>query len=197
MIEFSLKKKNSPYIRILQEYEKAKSLSQKNIEAFCLSTCGKSLKPSSRFVNIKYIKDDELIFFTNYKSKKAQEIEENENISGVFYWSKTGVQVRVEGKIKKTSASFSDNHFKKRSIEKNILAISSNQSSVISSYEEVVKKYQKIMDRKENMKRPDYWGGYSIKPSFIEIWQAHKNRLNQREAHSFLDNKWTNFILEP
>ena len=180
MIQFSIKKKDSPYMKVFREYEKAKSLSQKNIEAFCLSTCGKSLKPSSRFVNIKYIKDGELIFFTNYTSKKANEIEENENVSGVFYWSKTGVQIRFEGKIKKTSSAFSDEHFKKRSIEKNILAISSNQSSVIDSYEKVLENYQKTMDDNDFMQRPNYWGGYSIEPNLIEIWQSHSNRLNKR-----------------
>ena len=103
----------------------------------------------------------------------------------------------MSAKIKKTSSEYNDKYFKKRSINKNALAISSNQSQVISSYDQVIKKYEKVKDNKNLSKCPDYWGGYSFKPYEIEFWEGSDFRLNKRDLYELKNYKWIHSILEP
>jgi len=197
MIEFNLKKPCSPIKIFKKIYDKTYPI--KNIEAFCLSTCGNNLRPSSRFVNIKFITDNSLIFFSNYQSRKSQQIEENGNVSGVFFWNNVDIQIRVEGVIYKLDERLSDKHFQNRLHEKNILAISSRQSQRIESYEKVLEKYKENLKihHKTKTKRPSYWGGYEIIPNLFEFWYGHKNRLNKREVFGLENDKWKKSILEP
>lgn len=197
MIEFNLKKPSSP-IKIFKEiYDKTYPM--KNIEAFCLSTCGIDLRPSSRFVNVKYVTDSSLIFFSNYQSKKAKHINENRNISGAFFWNNVEVQIRVEGVINKLDKKLSDIHFQNRSYEKNILAISSHQSKKVDNYERILEKYKENLETHDKAKiiRPSYWGGYEVVPNLFEFWYGHKNRLNKREVFILEGNEWQKSILEP
>ena len=91
------------------------------------------------------------------------------------------LQIRLKSKIHKSSKIFSDNHFKKRSIEKNALAISSFQSKVTPSYNSVEDSYNKTLsEMNDQTVRPDYWGGFTFIPYYFEFWQGHKNRLNKR-----------------
>ena len=133
-----------PYTLFKIKYEEALKAGQKNIEAVSISSyCKKKNEVDSRFVNLKFIENDKFIFFTNYNSKKASNFIDHDQISALFYWSSTSTQIRIKAKIEKTSIDFNNAYFKKRSIEKNALAISSDQSKVISSYEDVVSKYNK------------------------------------------------------
>jgi pyridoxamine 5'-phosphate oxidase len=198
MIDFKSKKYNRPIARLKDIYFESKNAGQKNIEALCLSTSGRNQKPSSRLINIKYITENSLIFFSNYDSKKAKDIKYNNNISGVFFWNNINVQIRLEGIINKLEPTESNEHFAQRSSEKNVLAISSSQSNIIKSYDEVVKKYNTIINNKHAItQRPSYWGGYEIKPSYYEFWYGHKNRLNKRVAYIYENDKWNKFYLEP
>ena len=198
MIKFEL---NSalPIKEIKALYEKSIKFGQLSPEAFVVSTVNNN-KPSARFVNIKEIKNNNLIFYTNYKSRKAKEIKINNNIAGVFYWKSINCQIRIEGKIKKLDPKESDLHFQNRSYEKNIASISSNQSNVIKSYSHVEEKYQKNLKKycNKDIKRPTNWGGYSIEPRVVEIWTGEENRLNHRKRY-MLQNKsnWLMEILEP
>jgi len=203
MIEFIGQFKSIPYKKLKSFYDEAKLKNQHSIEALCLSTSHNN-KPSSRYVNIKYIKDNELVFFSNYHSRKGKEIDKNSNFAAIFFWNFIGVQIRLEGNIQRISPSESDAHFKKREINKNILAISSNQSCIIDSYEAVKEKYKTVKNKFKNkpnygIKRPKYWGGYSLRPNKIEFWESHKNRLNKRHMFEFIhkDNKWIDYFLEP
>lgn len=198
MIEFKSKQLQQP-IKILKNfYEKAIQNDQSSVEAFCLSTCSENLMPSSRYVNIKYITQNELVFFSNYESKKAKQIEVNNNISGVFFWNQINIQVRLEGKIRKLSSTESDKYFLSRKLEKNALSISSNQSTIIKNYSLVHDKYMNVLNDKELLnKRPKYWGGYKIIPSYFEFWEGHKNRINKRVVYMHKDNQWVKYYLEP
>ena len=197
MIKFD-SNSEKPIKEIEKLYETAIKFGQHNPEAFVVSTSMYD-KPSARFVNIKQIDDNQFIFFSNYESRKAKEIEKNNNVAGIFYWSSINCQIRIEGKIIKLNPEQSDLHFSKRSYEKNIAAISSNQSKVINSYEQVKKTYEDNLQKflNKNISRPKNWGGYSLCPSIIEIWIGKENRLNHRKRYTLEEANWKLEILEP
>jgi len=196
-MKFTSDKLSLPISLLKSIYDEAMPL--KNIEALCLSTCGNDLKPSSRLVNIKYITSNSLIFFSNYNSRKSLQINENNSISGLFFWNKVNIQIRLEGEIYNLNSTLSDKHFKNRSFEKNILAISSSQSKEVENYERVKKNYKKIYDKYKGceLKRPSYWGGFEIIPNYFEFWYGHKNRLNKRLRYRLKNNEWIEDYLQP
>ena len=111
MIDFKSDKYNRPLNKLKDIYIESKNAGQKNIEALCLSTCGRDQRPSSRLINIKYITENSLVFFSNYDSKKAKDIQHNNNISGIFFWNNINIQIRLEGIINKIDSTESDEHF--------------------------------------------------------------------------------------
>ena len=111
----------------------------------------------SRCVNLKFVDGNEFIFFSNYKSPKSVAINSHNNISALFYWSSINVQIRMKAKIEKTSQYFNSEYFKKRSLDKNALAISSYQSLAIDSYDDVVSKYNKVKESQNLTECPSYW----------------------------------------
>ncbi len=197
MIDLSNIGENKPNLKFKQYYLKALDADQKVIQGMAISTFNKDISEvDCRYVNLKYVIDDEWIFFTNYKSQKAKAIETHNQIAAVFYWSEINTQIRMKGTIKKASEEFSDYHFSKRSTEKNALALSSDQSSKISSYEQVEKNFLTALSE-NSLDRPDFWGGYAFKPNYFEFWTGHNSRLNKREVFELKDNDWDSFILQP
>jgi len=199
MIELSKISNEAPYQRFISEYKKAFDLDQPNIEAICISSFDASKNESdSRFVNLKNITDNEWIFFTNYNSPKAQQFSSNGNISVSLFWHKTNCQIRIKAAIKKTSSTYSDHYFKSRYKSKNLLAIASDQSNDINSYEEFLIKYENLKDQDLDLSlRPNFWGGYTFTPYYFEFWKGHKNRLNKREVFTFTNNIWESSFLQP
>jgi pyridoxamine 5'-phosphate oxidase len=197
-----LKKDNerNPISRIYNLYIDALQHDQKQADAASIATYNPSQdKVSSRFVNIKYITENSLIFFSNYKSRKARDILLCKKVALNFFWNKLNTQIRAEGIISLCNDSFSDEHFSKRTKEKNALAISSNQSAKIKDFAEVIKNYNKVLASSNDLnKRPAYWGGFEVRPSYIEIWSGDSNRLNRRDVYELNDSDiWNNYILEP
>lgn len=186
-----------PFTIFENTYNNALDSGQQNIEAMCLSTSDKNFT-YSRMVNVKYILNDKLIFFSNYNSNKAKQIQISENVACLFFWPQINSQIRLLGTIRNSSNEFSNDHFSNRSIHKNALAISSNQSQQIESYEKVKNKYKTVLNNyTESTKRPSYWGGYEITPNYFEFWQGRENRLNKREEYLLKNNEWVYSILEP
>lgn len=200
MIIFKKQNTSKPIKKYKTFYDQALKKNQKNIEAISVSSYNLSNQEiSSRFVNIKYVEKGNFIFFTNFESPKATDFLTHSQVSLNSFWQSTNVQIRIKGNIKKLDDGLSDNHFKKRSFEKNILAISSNQSKTIDSYNGVIKKYESTMESSKNIDivRPKYWGGFEIIPYFYEFWIGHPNRLNERVIYMLKDNEWRDEILEP
>lgn len=200
MIQFKNLKNNHPFVKLKEIYDVAVSFEQKSIEAMALSTLDQTcLEVNSRYVNAKFIDGDKIIFFSNYESVKAKDINSNNTVSCLFYWDSVRVQIRIKGIITMCDPSFSDEYFKNRDQKKNALAISSNQSKKIESYEDVIKKYNYILNKDRNFleSRPIYWGGYMIEPKYIEFWNGHDSRLNKREVMTLDNNIWVSHYLEP
>jgi len=168
MIKFNDIPSYKPYELFKDYYEKALSAGQSSIEAICISSSIND-EVDSRFVNLKYITGDEWIFFSNYNSPKALQFLDNKNIACIFYWNKINIQIRLKAKIRKTNKAFSDDYFSKRLDTKNALAISSDQSRPVNSYEDVISRYEHTLSTENLIIRPEYWGGYSFTPYYFGV----------------------------
>lgn len=187
-----------PYNVFLKYYYKALKKEESNIEAIAISSFNKkSNYVDSRYVNLKSIEGDKWIFFTNYDSPKAIQFASHGQIAGLFFWKTINVQIRLKADIGFVSKEYSDNYFKERSLKKNALAISSEQSEIIDSYESVLEKYNEVLENKNLKLRPKHWGGYFFCPYEFEFWEGHESRLNKRLVFKKIDTKWEKFIIQP
>ena len=198
MIKFNNLNKEIPYLIFKDKYTEAVEAGQRNIEAISISSYNKdSNQVDSRFVNLKFIDNKKFIFFSNYNSPKSIAFNSHNQITALVYWPSINVQIRIRAKIKKTSNEYNQNYFFDRSEEKNALAISSNQSKPIDSYNQVKENYNKSLKNDDLKKCPDFWGGYSFTPYYFEFWEGHESRLNKREAYEKSDDSWKHLILQP
>ena len=198
MIQFNNLNVEIPYQLFKEKYDEALNAGQRGIEAISISSYNKEISEvDSRYVNLKFISNDEFIFFSNYNSPKASFFNSHNQIAALVYWPSINVQIRMKAKIKQKPREFNVEYFAKRNIKKNALAISSNQSNKIASYEDVSKNYKKSL-REDNLELcPEYWGGYSFIPYYFEFWEGHNSRLNKREVYEMKNNEWDHFILQP
>ena len=198
MIKFNNLNQDTPYLLFKEKYDEAINSGQKEIEAISISSyMGKTNEVDSRFVNLKFITNDEFIFFSNYNSPKAASFNAHDQIAALVYWASINVQIRIKAKIKKTSNEFNQNYFFDRSEEKNALAISSNQSKPIDSYNQVKENYNKSLKNDDLKKCPEFWGGYSFTPYYFEFWEGHESRINKREIFDKIDGNWKQSYLQP
>ena len=198
MINFINDSVEEPYILLKKNYLDAISVKQKSVEAISIASFSKDKNEvDTRFVNLKYVDNNNFIFFTNYNSKKSVEFESHDQIAAVLYWGSINIQIRIKAKIKKTLTEYNQKYFAERSPQKNALAISSNQSEPIDSYESVVKKYNKSLESNNLKECPNYWGGYSFTPYYFEFWEGHNSRLNKRDMYKKNGNNWDHSILQP
>jgi pyridoxamine 5'-phosphate oxidase len=198
MIQFNNLNQEIPYQLLKEKYDEAVDGGQKGIEAISISSYSKEISEvDSRYVNLKFIINNEFIFFSNYDSPKASSFTSHNQIAALLYWPSINVQIRMQAKIKKTSNEFNQKYFFDRSKEKNALAISSNQSKPIDSYNQVKENYNKSLKNDDLKKCPEFWGGYSFTPYYFEFWEGHESRLNKREAYEKSDDSWKHLILQP
>ena len=198
MIEFNDLNLEKPYQLFKKKYDEALNAGEKGIEAIIISSFNKEINEvDSRYVNLKFISNDEFIFFSNYDSPKASSFNSHNQIAALFYWPSINVQIRMRAKIKKTSNEFNQKYFFDRSAEKNALAISSNQSKPINSYNQVRENHIKSLKYDNLKKCPEYWGGYSFTPYYFEFWRGHESRINKREVFDQIDGVWKQSFLQP
>jgi len=168
-------------------------------EAMTLATATPDGKPSARMVLLKQVDHDGFVFFTNYRSAKAEELDANPYAALVFYWAKLDRQVRVEGSIVKTSAQESCDYFKTRPRESQIGAWASAQSQAISSRDVLEQRARELealyLDREVDC--PEFWGGYRLKPERIEFWKSRVGRLHDRILYQRDANGWSITRLAP
>jgi len=150
--------------------------------AMTLATASYEGKPSARMVLLKGVDKRGFVFFTNYDSRKGQEIAANPRAALVFFWAPLGRQVRVTGRVSKVSAAESDAYFASRPLGSRFGASISRQSAVIESRDVLERKFAKIDAEYPagDPPRPKFWGGFRVRPDEIEFWQGVENRLHDR-----------------
>ena len=198
MIDIKNINKEGPYLILQKKYLEALDAGQENIEAISISTYNSDKdEVDSRFVNLKIIKNEDFIFFTNYNSPKSLAFKNKNQVSVLIFWPSINLQIRIKAFIKKTSTSFNNEYFKSRSLNKNALAISSSQSKPISSYDGVISNFEKVKKSHDLTKCPPYWGGFSFRPYEVEFWEGKKYRLNKRDLYVMKNDTWNHSILQP
>jgi pyridoxamine 5'-phosphate oxidase len=151
-------------------------------EAMTLATADHDSRPSARMVLLKSYDQRGFVFYTNYNSRKARELEANPYAALVIYWAQLDYQVRVEGRVARVSNQESDVYFQTRPRESQIGALASPQSEVVRSREELETRARELeaFHGNRRIKRPEYWGGYRLKPARFEFWKARPGRLHDR-----------------
>lgn len=188
-----------PFAQFDKWWHEALSSEIDEVNAMTLATADTKGKPSARIVLLKGYDQNGFVFFTNYESRKGEQLQTNPQASLVFFWKELERQVRIEGMVERISASASDEYFFSRPVESQIGAWSSPQSRVIPSritIEENVQSYQQLFSGKE-IKRPPHWGGYVVKPGMIEFWQGRPSRLHDRIRYTYSGGSWTRERLAP
>ena len=193
--ESSLEEDNvnkDPLLQFEKWFAEALLTNMKHPNAFILSTSTKKGKPSARVVLLKGIDPEGFVFYTNYESRKANEITENSFASMTFFWPKMERQIRIEGSVKKVSTVESDEYFSSRPRGSQAGAWVSPQSKIIPGRDALDVSHDWFL--KENaskeITRPPFWGGYRIYPAVIEFWQGHTNRLHDRILYTFENEEW-------
>jgi pyridoxamine 5'-phosphate oxidase len=167
--------------------------------AMTLSTVDSAGKPSSRIVLLRGFDTNGFVFFTNYKSRKGNDLSADPFACINFFWPTLERQVRIEGTVKKTDDAVSDEYFKSRPRFSQLGAWASEQSNVIQSRSELDSKLKEL-EQKFNghpVPRPAHWGGYCLSPSRFEFWQGRPNRLHDRFQFELRNNIWEIERLSP
>ncbi len=178
-------------------------------ESMSVSSCDQSGQPSSRMVLLKEFDEDGFVFYTNYASRKSQDLADNNKIALLFHWGVLQRQVRIEGIVEKVTHEQSEKYFHSRDRGSQIGAWASKQSSLLANKEEL-KKQEAYYTEKfagQVIPLPEFWGGWRIKPHYIEFWQGRANRLHDRicfelsqthsESKRAPKSLWRQFNLNP
>lgn len=160
--------------------------------AMLLSTADADGRPSARVVLLKDIDDRGLSFYTNYNSRKADDIAANPRVSLTFWWQELERQVRVEGRAEQLAEAESDLYFASRPRGSRLGAWASPQSAVVASREELEHALEEVETRfgDGDVARPPHWGGYRVVPDVVEFWQGRPARLHDRIRYRRSSDKW-------
>jgi pyridoxamine 5'-phosphate oxidase len=153
-----------------------------DLTAMTLATIDAHGQPSARIVLLKGIDERGFIFYTNYESRKGQELAADPHAALVFYWSGLERQVCITGEVSKLPPAESDAYHNSRPLGSRLAVWASHQSSVVADRVELEAKFKKAKDQYpgETVPRPPYWGGYVLRPASVEFWQGRPNRMHDR-----------------
>ncbi|MBR7800980.1 pyridoxamine 5'-phosphate oxidase [Undibacterium fentianense] len=180
-------------------FEQALKAEVAEANAMCLSTVNAQGQPSSRIVLIKEFDQRGFSWFTNYDSRKGQELAQNPQAALLFFWTALERQVRIEGRIEKISDADNDTYFHSRPLGSRQSACASKQSQVIANRQLLEDQLAQVVQQfGDQPPRPEHWGGYRLVPDFIEFWQGRSSRLHDRIAYRRQsDGSWTISRLQP
>ena len=189
-----------PMVQFEVWFQQACSAQLPEPNAMTLATVGTDNQPSLRTVLLKLYDENGFIFFTNYGSRKAQQISENQKVALLFPWIKLARQVEVTGIAEKISAAESARYFASRPRDSQLGAWISKQSSVLTSRQLLMQELDKIKNKflKGEIPLPDFWGGYRVRPVTVEFWQGQTSRLHDRFLYRRGEgDRWTIERLAP
>ncbi|MCB0346140.1 MAG: pyridoxamine 5'-phosphate oxidase [Bdellovibrionales bacterium] len=182
------------WLRIAEEAEIV------DFSAMALATSGANNAPNVRMVLLRGFDDAGFVFYTNYQSVKASELEANPQASLLFFWRTLGRQIRISGSVAKVSRKESELYFSSRPRGSQLSAAASEQSKPIESRQALVNKVSQVESDFEgkDIPCPNHWGGYRLKPTHFEFWENGENRLHQRQTYTLdASQHWSNQLLQP
>ncbi len=170
-----------------------------NFNAMSLATCDENARISSRTVLLKKIENENLIFFTDARSRKANQLRQNPQVAVLFYWEPLERQIRIEGNIREIDRKQCHEYFQSRPREAQISSLTSHQSQPISSRKMLETRSHELLSKWEGktIDTPDHWQGYLLKPYYWEFWQGGENRLHDRFCYIQNDHDWKITRLSP
>jgi pyridoxamine 5'-phosphate oxidase len=173
---------NDPFKQFEKWFQQACNAELLEPNAMTLSTVSASRQPFMRTVLLKYFDANGLVFFTNYQSRKATQIEANPKVSILFTWLPLQRQIHITGTAEKVTTAESLEYFTSRPRGSQLGAWTSQQSSVISSKQLLLMQFEQIKNKflDGEIPLPDFWGGYRVVPDSFEFWQGCTNRLHDR-----------------
>jgi pyridoxamine 5'-phosphate oxidase len=187
-----------PLERLREWYEQAVAAGVLEPEAMALATSTPAGAPSVRFVLLKGIDERGVAFYTNYESRKARELAANPRAALAILWKPLQLQVRLEGLVERLPEEESDAYFASRGRGSRLGAWASAQSTEIPDRSVLDERLADAESRyPDEVPRPDYWGGYLLRPDVIEFWRGRPNRLHDREEFRREDGAWSSRRLSP
>jgi pyridoxamine 5'-phosphate oxidase len=189
----------NPLLLVRDWFEEAAASGIVEAERMALATATPDGRPSVRIVLLKGIDEQGIRFFTNYGSRKGRELDANPRGAATLYWQPLYRAARLEGPVERLSAEESDAYFASRPRGARIGAWASAQGSVLASREELDRRVAEVEARfPDSVPRPEFWGGYRLRPDAVELWQGRPDRLHDRE-HFLLqpDGSWRAERLSP
>ena len=188
----------SPFDQFEKWFSDAVNAKVNEPNAMTLATVSEDGKPAARIVLIKDFDPRGATFFTNYDSRKGNDLAANKSAALVFFWPELERQVRIEGAVEKVSPAESDNYYAVRPLGSRIGAWASPQSRVIASREALEERVARMtIERGEAPVRPPHWGGYRVVPTLFEFWQGRPSRLHDRLRYRLDGGAWVTERLAP
>ena len=184
----------NPHMQFLQWFNHALAAQLHEPYAMSLATANAQGRPHVRTVLLRGANETGYDFYTNYDSQKGLDLAENPYAELLFYWQEQERQIRISGKVIKISEQESTDYYHKRPRESQIAAhISTPQSGVVASREELQQRFWDLHQQvanQEELDKPEFWGGYRLQPDYYEFWQGRPNRLHDRLSYERIDGTW-------
>ena len=187
----------SPLSQFTRWFGEAEEAGIVDVSAMALATSDLESRPTVRIVLLKHYDELGFCWYTDYESEKGSQLSANNRAEVLFYWKELDRQVRISGKVSKTSVEESDFYFDERPLESQAASIASEQSQLVENRLILEDRYQIAASGERPLVRPERWGGYRLMPDKYEFWQGREARLHDRFCYTYAVGEWSIIRIQP